>query len=129
SDAWSVRVLIEEVAECYRAHQQGREPLLGALPQSYSDYAASQRDWLAGEEGRRQVEFWSRTLGSEQPSPNLADDFPRQPRADRDAAYRTLQLEEALVARLRTLGGSVSCTLFGVLLAALQLQLARISAQ
>ncbi|WP_369959644.1 amino acid adenylation domain-containing protein [Pseudomonas benzenivorans] len=129
SDAWSVGVLLKELAECYAAHRQGRAPGLKALPQTYGDYAASQRQWLAGDEGRRQLDFWTRTLGREQPSPGLADDFPRQPRADRDAAYRTLQLQPALVSALRELGGSAGCTLFGVLLAALQVQLSRLSGQ
>ncbi len=51
SDGWSIGVLIREVGALYRAFAAGRPSPLPDLPVQYADFAAWQRDWLAG--GRR----------------------------------------------------------------------------
>ncbi|XQE65275.1 amino acid adenylation domain-containing protein [Pseudomonas sp. P3C3] len=129
SDAWSVRVMVEEMAEFYRARLQKRQPFMTPQPVQYSEYAVGQREWLDSEAGTRQMTFWRERLGSEQPPLSLAPDFPHDAQAARRAAYRTLQVEPALVARLSDLAKANGATLFTVLLAALQLQLARLSGQ
>ncbi|WP_374323149.1 condensation domain-containing protein [Aquipseudomonas alcaligenes] len=129
SDAWSVRVMVEEMAEFYRARLQQRQPFMTPQPVQYSEYAVGQREWLDSEAGTRQMTFWRERLGSEQPPLSLAPDFPHDAQAARRAAYRTLQVEPALVARLSDLAKANGATLFTVLLAALQLQLARLSGQ
>lgn len=129
SDAWSVRVMVEEMAEFYRARQQNRQPFMTPQPLQYSEYAVGQREWLDSEAGTRQMAFWRERLGGEQPPLSLTPDFPHNAQAARRAAYRTLQVEPALVARLSDLAKANGATLFTVLLAALQLQLARLSGQ
>ncbi len=129
SDAWSVRVLFEEMAELYRARQQNRPPMMNALPLEYGDYAERQRQWLASAEGERQLDYWRAQLGEAQPALLLPADFTRPAQADRRAAYRMLELQPQLVGRLRGLAKACGATLFTVLLAALQLQLARLSGQ
>ncbi|MDC7824866.1 amino acid adenylation domain-containing protein [Pseudomonas sp. BLCC-B13] len=129
SDAWSVRVMVEEMAEFYRARQQNRQPFMTPQPLQYSEYAVGQREWLDSEAGTRQMTFWRERLGGEQPPLSLTPDFPHNAQAARRAAYRTLQVEPALVARLSDLAKANGATLFTVLLAALQLQLARLSGQ
>ncbi|MBD9416215.1 amino acid adenylation domain-containing protein [Pseudomonas sp. PDM16] len=129
SDAWSVRVLVEEMAEFYRARLQNRQPFMTPQPVQYSEYAVGQREWLASEAGVEQMTFWREHLGSEQPPQSLAPDYPHNAQAARRAAYRTLQVEPTLVARLSDLAKANGATLFTVLLAALQLQLARLSGQ
>ncbi|PYC22571.1 non-ribosomal peptide synthetase [Aquipseudomonas alcaligenes] len=129
SDAWSVRVMVEEVGEFYRARQQNRQPFMPPQPLQYSEYAVGQREWLNSEAGARQMAFWRERLGSEQPALSLTPDFPHEAQAARRAAYRKLQVEPALVARLSELAKANGATLFTVLLAALQLQLARLSGQ
>ncbi|BCR24637.1 non-ribosomal peptide synthetase [Aquipseudomonas alcaligenes] len=129
SDAWSVRVMVEEMAEFYRARQQNRQPFMTPQPVQYSEYAVGQREWLDSEAGTRQMTFWRERLGGEQPPLSLTPDFPHNAQAARRAAYRTLQVEPALVARLSDLAKANGATLFTVLLAALQLQLARLSGQ
>ncbi|MBX9762632.1 MAG: amino acid adenylation domain-containing protein [Pseudomonadaceae bacterium] len=129
SDAWSVRVLFEDLTEFYRAHQQHRAPTLSTLPLQYCDYAKQQRQWLASDEGRQQLDYWRAQLGEEQPALVLPVDVTRPAQADRRAAYRLLELEPQLIGRLRGLAKACGATLFSVLLAALQLQLARLSGQ
>jgi amino acid adenylation domain-containing protein/non-ribosomal peptide synthase protein (TIGR01720 family) len=129
SDAWSVRVLVEEMAEFYRARQQDHQPFMTAQPLQYSEYAISQREWLGSEAGIQQMAFWRERLGGEQPPLSLMPDYPHNAQAARRAAYRTLQMEPSLVTRLSNLAKANGATLFTVLLAALQLQLARLSGQ
>ncbi|MBB1519859.1 non-ribosomal peptide synthetase [Aquipseudomonas guryensis] len=129
SDAWSVRVLVEEMAEFYRARQQNRQPFMTAQPLQYSEYAIGQREWLGSEAGIQQMAFWRERLGGEQPPLSLTPDYPHSAQAARRAAYRTLQMEPSLVTRLSNLAKANGVTLFTVLLAALQLQLARLSGQ
>nr|WP_286946479.1 non-ribosomal peptide synthetase [Pseudomonas sp. UBA6718] len=129
SDAWSVRVMVEEMAEFYRARLQNRQPFMTPQPLQYSEYAVGQREWLNSEAGAQQMAFWRERLGGEQPPLSLTPDYPHNAQAARRAAYRTLQVEPALVARLSELAKANGATLFTVLLAALQLQLARLSGQ
>ena len=129
SDAWSVRVLVEEVAEFYRARLQNRQPFMTPQPLQYSEYAVEQRQWLESEAGVQQMAFWREHLGNEQPPQSLAPDYPHNAQAARRAAYRMLKVEPQLVARLSELAKASGATLFTVLLAALQLQLARLSGQ
>jgi len=129
SDAWSVRVLVEEMAEFYRARLQQRQPLMTPQSVQYSEYATGQREWLESEAGLQQMAFWRERLGGEQPPLSLTPDYPSNAQAARRAAYRTLKVEPSLVARLSDLAKANRATLFTVLLAALQLQLARLSGQ
>ncbi|MET1081128.1 MAG: condensation domain-containing protein, partial [Pseudomonas sp.] len=129
SDAWSVRVLLEEMAEFYRAAQQGRAPFMTALPLTYPEYALQQRDWLAGDEGAKQLAYWRSQLSEPLPPLALPADFAREGQAAQRAAYRLLPLDAELVGGLKALAKSCGVTIFGVLLAALQLQLARLSGQ
>ena len=129
SDAWSVRVLVEEMAEFYRARLQQRQPLMTPQSVQYSEYATGQREWLESEAGHQQMAFWRERLGGEQPPLSLTPDYPSNAQAGRRAAYRTLKVEPSLVARLSDLAKANRATLFTVLLAALQLQLARLSGQ
>ncbi|MBX9918180.1 MAG: hypothetical protein K2Y07_13285, partial [Nitrosomonas sp.] len=55
SDAWSNRIIIDELAACYRACLMGEPPQLPALPVQYADYAVWQRNWLEAGEKERQL--------------------------------------------------------------------------
>ena len=62
-DGWSIRVLLEEMAEFYDAFHSNRSPEPPALPIQYSDFASWQRASFTGEVQARQLEYWKRTLG------------------------------------------------------------------
>ena len=48
-DAWSLGLLVDEVARLYGAASQGESHPLPPLPVQYQDFAHTQRTWLAGE--------------------------------------------------------------------------------
>ncbi|MFI6084327.1 amino acid adenylation domain-containing protein [Streptomyces sp. NPDC051217] len=58
ADGWSLQVLHDDLCEAYRARCDGGEPDWPELPIQYADYAAWQREWLAGSEADAQVEYW-----------------------------------------------------------------------
>ncbi|ASL28768.1 peptide synthetase [Azotobacter chroococcum] len=131
-DAWSLRRLMAELAEGYRLFRAAEVPPAAdaaALDAAYAACARAQRDWLAGDACRRQLDFWRAELAGEAPAQSLAPDRPRPPRAACRARFHELRLPAALVARLQALAGECRATPFNLLLAALQLQLARLSGQ
>src|SRR5262249_12122101 len=77
SDAWSIGVLIKEVATLYNAYSRGDESPLSELPVQYKDFAVWQRGWLQGEELERQLEYWRKQLGGELPVLELPTDRAR----------------------------------------------------
>jgi hypothetical protein len=50
TDGWSNEILLADLAELYEARREGRPSRLGPQPVAYGDFAAWQREWLAGPE-------------------------------------------------------------------------------
>ena len=62
SDGWSMGVLISELYGSYDSFVRGKQPPDEKPEVGYVDYAAWQREWLAGEELDRQMGYWRRVL-------------------------------------------------------------------
>ncbi|MDR6451563.1 amino acid adenylation domain-containing protein [Variovorax paradoxus] len=129
SDAWSVELMLDELAQLYAMRVQG---LPASLPQPeirYVDFARWQRKWLDDGEGERQLAYWRGRLGESHPVLALATDRPRAADVDYSAAQHTLgvpaQLVEALKRQSREQGG----TLFMALLTAFHALLFRHTGQ
>jgi pristinamycin I synthase-3/4 len=58
SDGWSIRVLIEEMVEIYRALSKGDPSPLPELPVQFADFAIWQRAWLKDDVLEKQVRYW-----------------------------------------------------------------------
>ncbi len=128
SDGWSTRIFVEELTAFYEGRVSGVPAVLPELRVQYADFAAWQRDWLAGETLERQLGYWRSALDGVS-TLDLPTDRPRPPvRTGRGDAL-DLTLPPALVADLEALGRDNGATLFMVLLAAYQLVLARWSGQ
>src|SRR5215212_916083 len=76
SDAWSLDVLIHEVAALYEAFSQGRRSPLPELAIQYADFARWQREWLAGTRLEEKLKYWKQQL-AEAPLLPLPTDKPR----------------------------------------------------
>jgi amino acid adenylation domain-containing protein len=129
SDAWSLGVLVREVAALYAAYAGGRESPLEELPVQYADYAAWQREWLRGEALERQLAYWRDQLAGAPPVLELPTDRPRPPVQTYRGALETFQLAPQLSEQLRELSRASGATLFMTLLAAFKVLLARYSRQ
>ncbi|HEY3570221.1 MAG TPA: amino acid adenylation domain-containing protein [Thermoanaerobaculia bacterium] len=128
-DDWSTWVLANDLAAFYAAEMGGRPAALPPLPVQLSDYAAWQREWLAGEEARAQLAFWRRRLAG---SPDLLDlpaDRPRPPVQSFVGGLASAEIPPRDLQALRKAALEAKSTLFMALLAALDVLLYRLSGQ
>ncbi|BCG24566.1 pyoverdine synthetase D [Pseudomonas tohonis] len=129
SDAWSMRVMVDELLALYAAHQRGEAASLPALPIQYVDYAQWQRQWMGSDARRRQLDHWVTQLGQPTPPLELPTDHGRPLDRTMRAARFDLAVEEALAEQVRACAREQGATTFMVLLAAFQVLLARYSGQ
>jgi hypothetical protein len=118
SDAWSMGILVREIAALYQAYSAGESSPLDELPLQYADFAVWQREWLKGEALENQLAYWKRQLGGDLPTLQLPTDRPRSDLPTRRGAERSLLLPAMLSDSLKTLSMKQNCTLFMTLLAA-----------
>nr|WP_273018688.1 non-ribosomal peptide synthetase [Pseudomonas sp. BW16M2] len=129
ADGWSMPVMVDEVVRLYAAHCQGIAPQLPALAFQYADYAAWQRQWMEAGEQARQLDYWRRRLGDEQPLLELPTDRPRPLQQSHAGARLDIRLEHELVEALKATARQQGVTLFMLLLASFQTLLHRLSGQ
>ncbi|HEX2081841.1 MAG TPA: amino acid adenylation domain-containing protein, partial [Longimicrobium sp.] len=125
SDGWSLGVLHRELSALYAACRDGAPSPLAGLPVQYADYAAWQREQLAGEVLDRQLAYWTRRLAGAPALLELPTDRPRPAVQAFAGAHVPVAIPAALLERLRALGRGEGATLYMVVLAAFQLLLAR----
>ncbi len=123
ADGQSMPVLVDELVQFY----QGAE--LPPLAIQYADYAAWQRQWMEAGEQERQLGYWTRQLGGEQPVLELPLDRPRPSMQDTRGAAWPVALDAGLSRSLKALARAQGVTLAQLLLASFQLLLARYSGQ
>ncbi|MCK1516314.1 amino acid adenylation domain-containing protein [Bradyrhizobium sp. 190] len=128
-DGWSLDVMLEELAGLYRngiGQDAGRPP----IPMiQYADFAAWQRNWLAGGEGDRQFAYWRGKLGDAHPVLALPHDRPRMATQSHAGDTVALAIDGALAARLREIAGKHRASVFMLLLGAYQALLHRYTGQ
>ncbi|HEX8354572.1 MAG TPA: condensation domain-containing protein, partial [Pyrinomonadaceae bacterium] len=129
SDAWSMGVLVKEVASLYAADVEGRESPLAELPVQYADYAAWQREWLRGEVLEEQLSYWRGQLAGAPPVLELPTDRPRPVVQTHRAGRVSFALPTGLSRELKELSRREGATLFMTLLAGFDLLLARHAGQ
>ncbi|MDP7042368.1 MAG: condensation domain-containing protein, partial [Gammaproteobacteria bacterium] len=116
------------LATLYDNHRLGRPTALPLLSIQYADYAVWQRS-QAEAVFEAEVDYWREQLDDAPPLLNLPLDKPRPPVETHTGATRSLQLDTQLAERLNALAMSQGCTLFVLLLAALQALLHRYSGE
>jgi len=124
SDGWSMGVIGRELTALYAAFSAGAPNPLPAPALQYADFAAWQRETLAGPRLDGAVEFWRRTLAGAPPALEVPTDHPRPRTQSNRGARVTYELEAGAVARLRALARGENATLFAALLAGIRVVLA-----
>ncbi|HEX5760628.1 MAG TPA: non-ribosomal peptide synthase/polyketide synthase [Thermoanaerobaculia bacterium] len=127
TDGWSLGVLIRELSALYPALLEGRPAPLPLLPVQYADYAAWQREWLAGEVMASQVAHWCERLAGAPPLLELPTDRARPPVQSFRGDWHSLVLPAELTGALAALSRRSGASLFMTLLAGFKLQLARLA--
>jgi hypothetical protein len=125
SDAWSSSVMFSDLASVYDALTFSQTPSLPELTVQYADYAVWQRDWLAGPALTEQLDYWKKKLAGAPALLQLPTDRPRPQRQTYNGSRVSRTLSTELTAALNQLAQSESCTLFMVILTALNILLAR----
>ncbi|HEY7511066.1 MAG TPA: amino acid adenylation domain-containing protein, partial [Vicinamibacteria bacterium] len=128
SDAWSLGIVLRELAELYRAHRRGEAAALPPLPVQYADYAAWQRRWLTDAALAEHVDYWRRTLSGVSVL-DLPTDRPRTGDPGFAGGCEAVAWPPELLASVRELGRREGATLFMALLAAFQAVLQRWAGQ
>ncbi|HSF38965.1 MAG TPA: non-ribosomal peptide synthase/polyketide synthase [Thermoanaerobaculia bacterium] len=128
-DAWSIGLLVREMAKLYQAFAAGQDSSLPELPIQYADFAEWQRDWMQGEVLEEHLAYWKRHLvGSWKPL-ELSADRPRPDRLSYRGAWIKLPIAAATSQRIVALSRREGVTPFMTLLAAFDLLMARLSGQ
>lgn len=129
SDAWSVGLLIKEVATLYQGLVTNRPVSLPELPLQYADFAYWQRNWLQGQVLEAQLDYWRNQLHGAPPLLELPTDRPRP--AVQTFHGRTIQysLPKQMADALKDISQQEQVTLFMTMLAAFQTLLARYAGQ
>ncbi|MEH2617403.1 amino acid adenylation domain-containing protein [Bradyrhizobium sp. AZCC 1620] len=129
SDGWSMGVLVRELGALYRAFTAGQDDSLPPLAIQYPDYAAWQRQWLAGELLQRQVDYWRHALKDAPAVLELPTDRPRSPVRSLAGASLPIEIDADLALGIRRLSQSHRTTAFMTVLAAWAAVLSKLSGQ
>jgi thioesterase domain-containing protein len=129
ADGWSFRLFMSELAACYDAASDGRQPTLKPLPLRYTDCVFWEQEWLSSEEFQIQLAGCIRPLTGAPPQPPLA------PAAEADAeplaagASRAVRLAPELLSAMTSVAQRHGTTVFVLSLAAFQVLLWQLTGQ
>ncbi|HEU0079530.1 MAG TPA: amino acid adenylation domain-containing protein, partial [Longimicrobiaceae bacterium] len=122
-DAWSVGILLDELAAAYRGAP------LAELPVQFGDFAAWQRGRLSGDALGEQLAWWRGHLAGAPAALDLPTDRPRPREQSGRGASHAFSVPAELAGAVHALARREGATPFMVLLAAWQALLARWSGQ
>ncbi len=128
TDGWSVRILVDELAELYAAAVTGAPTALPDLPVQYADFAVWERGQLAGPALEEDLAYWQRQLAGLE-ALAVPTDRPRPEVRTTAGAIHRQDLPAGLTESLTRLGQARSASMFMVLTAGVQLLLSRYSRQ
>ncbi|MDQ0569064.1 amino acid adenylation domain-containing protein [Variovorax paradoxus] len=129
SDAWSVQLMLDDLAEAYALQTQGMPDMRPRPEIGYVDFSLWQRKWLDDGEGDQQLAYWRERLGASQPVLALTTDRPRSAEANYSAAQHSLDISAGLAQDLKQLARAQGGTLFMALLTAFHALLFRYTGQ
>ena len=129
ADAWSINLILQELATLYQARLSGLDATLPELHLQYADYAFWQTSWLQSEEAATQLNFWKDTF-TERPA-ELQLPFNRNPKKIQSVkgATQSAVLSGELTEALKALSLDQKLTPYTLFLAAFKALLFRYTAQ
>jgi amino acid adenylation domain-containing protein len=129
SDAWSIEVLVREVAALYEAFSTGQPSPLPELRIQYADFAHWQCQQLQGDVLERHLSYWKQRLDGAPAALELPTDRPRPATQTSRGERQLLELSESLTEALKALSRREGVTLFMTLLAAFKILIRYYTAQ
>jgi len=128
-DGITIGVLFDELQELYAAEREERPSTLTQPELQHADFAHWQRDWLASDEARQQLDFWKKRLADPPEALALPHDRPRGPEQTFAGAWLAHRLDRGLFEECTKFATEKGATLFQLLLAAYQALLFRTTGQ
>jgi Condensation domain len=125
SDAWSLSLLIQEIATFYESFSKGLPAPLPELSIQFADYACWQREQLQGQALESQLAYWMNQLRDLPPILDLPAGRQRLQNPSSQGARRFIKLSKELTGALKELSRREEATLFMTLLAAFLILLHR----
>lgn len=125
SDAWSMEVLVKEMAAFYLAAATGTKAALEPLPIQYADYAIWQRQYLDDEAFKEDLGYWEKQLKGAPPVLDIPTDYPRPELLKSDGATYRFHFPDSLSKRMDAFCREQDITPFMLTLGAWQLLLGR----
>ena len=128
SDGWSISVIVKELADLYRAFDEGRESKLHPLEIQYADYSIWQRKYLTGNVLEQKLDYWKKKLDGVEPL-LLTSDYSRPAVQSINGATTDFKIDKELSGQLQELSQKNGTTLFMTLLTAYKILLYRYTGQ
>ncbi|WP_125564743.1 non-ribosomal peptide synthetase [Pseudoalteromonas rubra] len=125
SDGWSMQLLVKEFTALYTAHLSGQHAQLAPLPIQYADYAHWQRNWLAGDAGVSQLDYWKKQLDGVPTVHGLPLQGRRGEMKNHTGESLEMTLSQSVSRRLTELASTLEITPFMLLHGALAIVLSR----
>ena len=125
-DAWSIGVLLRELAILYRNDSTDSLP---QLPIQYADFARWQRRQIDDEALEPQLTYWKQQLAGATTVLDLPIDYPRPKQHSVSGTQQSIVLPASLTKEIKSLSQRENATLFMTLLAAFQTLLFRYTGQ
>lgn len=116
TDGWSMGVFTEEFVEGYECLVKGDIPSREPLTLQYSDYAAWQREMVAGAEFPDSLSYWRNHLKGRSCTLELPVDHQRPQVATTNGSHYALELDTSLTNALVSLSEGQGVTLFVTML-------------
>ena len=129
SDGWSFDLFKRELSAFYAGYRHNQPLNLLDLPIQYTDYAAWQREWLAGDKPAEQLTYWKQKLAGASQVLELPADRSRPPVLTHHGGHLTMQVPCATSKGLKQLSQQADATMFMTMLAALNVLLYRYTGQ
>lgn len=128
-DEWSSRVMLKELSEIYSALKENRSIPLPELKLQYKDYAFWQREFLKGENLKRQLEYWTGKLRGIPACLELPVDHPRPLIQTFRGDFISQRLSPEVARKVREFNRNHGVTLFMTMLSVFQTLLYRLTSQ
>jgi len=128
-DGASAAIFIEEFLALYVAAKTGDTVSLSVPGRRYDEFVGWQHDLLAGDEGPRLWDYWSREMAGEIPVLNMPTDRGRPAVQTYQGDTIKFEIDEACARVLRDLAAAENATLYMVILGAFFVLLHRYSGQ
>ncbi len=129
ADGWSFGLFMSELAACYDAASDGKQPTLKPLPLRYADCVFWEQEWLSSEDFRIQLADCVRPLTGAPPQPPLAEATASDAKPSAAGASRAVRLAPELMSAMKSVAQRHGTTAFVLSLAAFQVLLWQITGQ